>query len=253
MAKKKKTYKVSSKPKVAAMNEYIYKNIRESDYKVNRPGKPKKIYKQQVAKRTNLKVYKASPAELARSKYKGPKFSYIGKNKQLPNVTPKGIDAKTITKANKRAGVGIGEIIGTEGTSKKAFGIGREVKIKGKTRIMTGDVIGYNIKQASLKDPTPPKQKVNLSAGKQQQYKYGTSSPVKLNKKVISGTAKKAVLARGAKIALKGASRLVPGVGTAMLVKDVYDVTKWASKQPKSKKKDKIYGSQINKTYKYNR
>ena len=24
------------------MNEYIYKNIRESDYKVNRPGKPKK-------------------------------------------------------------------------------------------------------------------------------------------------------------------------------------------------------------------
>ena len=42
MAKKRKTYKASSKPKVAAMNEYIYKNIRESDYKVNRPGKPKK-------------------------------------------------------------------------------------------------------------------------------------------------------------------------------------------------------------------
>ena len=87
MAKKKKTYKVSSKPKVAAMNEYIYKNIRESDYKVNRPGKPKKIYKQQIAKRTNLKVYKASPAELARSKYKGPKFSYMVKiNQCLPTV-----------------------------------------------------------------------------------------------------------------------------------------------------------------------
>ena len=68
---------LSAKPKVAAMNEYIYKNIRESDYKVNRPGKPKKIYKQQVAQRTNLKVYKASPAELARSKYKGPKFSKV--------------------------------------------------------------------------------------------------------------------------------------------------------------------------------
>ena len=281
MAKKKKTYKVSSKPKVAAMNEYIYKNIRESDYKVNRPGKPKKIYKQQLAKRTNLKVYKASPAELARSKYKGPKFSYIGKNKQLPNVTPKGIDAKAITKANKRAGVGIGEIIGTEGTSKKAFGIGREVKIKGKTRIMTGDVIGYDIaksaestkpvaqqrlggtqfkpsgKKVTVFDTDKKTRKVPGSkyvGGNQPLYKSGTFSPIKkATGKALSGTAKKTVLARGAKIAVKGASRLVPGVGTAMLVKDVVDITKWASKQPKVKKASKIYGSQINKTYKYNR
>ena len=103
MAKKKKTYKTSGKPKVAAMNEYIYKNIRESDYKVNRPGKPKKIYKQQIAKRTNLKVYKASPAELARSKYKGPKFSKLpGASKPMPTTVVKGFkvgDPKYVPKA----------------------------------------------------------------------------------------------------------------------------------------------------------
>ena len=52
----------------------------------------------------------------------------------------------------------------------------------------------------------------------------------------MSATAKKALLARGARVAVKGASRLIPGVGTAMLVKDVVDITKWASKQPKVKK-----------------
>lgn len=257
MAKKKK-YRVSSKPKVAAMNEYIYSDLKKDlakEFKVNRPYKPKKIKKAQAMKGVTIRQgkptkYGPKPDVKINTQYTA-RVSRGGK--PMPNIIPKGIDAKAITKANKRAGIGIGEIIGTEGTSKKAFGIGREVKIKGKTRIMTGDVVGYNIKQASLKEPTPPKQKVNLSAGKQQQYKYGTSSPVKLNKKVISGTAKKAVLARGAKIALKGASRLVPGVGTAMLVKDVYDITKWASKQPKVKKASKIYGSQINKTYKYNR
>lgn len=230
MAKKKKTYKTSGKPKVAAMNEYIYKNIRESDYKVNRPGKPKKIYKQQVAKRTNLKVYKASPAELARSKYKGPKFSYIGKNKPMPTTVAKGIDAKRLTAANKRAGIGIGQ----PGPSKYYD----------------------NPSDSQIK---VQKQKTNIKVNKDPFKGYlGKSSPInqkfiKQASKPMSATAKKALITRGAKIAVKGASRLIPGVGTAMLVKDVVDLTKWASKQPKSKKKDKIYGTSITKSYKYNR
>ena len=46
-----------------------------------------------------------------------------------------------------------------------------------------------------------------------------------------------------AKIASKAASRLIPGIGTAMLVKDVYDFSKWAAKQPKKTSKPYKYGS----------
>jgi hypothetical protein len=46
------------------------------------------------------------------------------------------------------------------------------------------------------------------------------------------------------KLAAKGATRLIPGIGTALLIKDVYDVNKWAMSQPKKKKKDaNIYGT----------
>ena len=79
------------------------------------------------------------------------------------------------------------------------------------------------IKTKAFKDYSVSKALANVP-GKQPKYKSGTSSPVKLNKKAISGTAKKTVLARGAKLAAKGASRLIPGVGTALLAKDVYDV-----------------------------
>ena len=206
-------------------------------------------------------------------------FTYIGKNKPMPTTVAKGIDARKVTKEIKRSGYGVAEPMNTEGIGKKKFGIDRKVKVKGKTRTMTGDKIGYKIANTKMDSQiTPPQQKLTSQfdyrkgqeasrkypkgrtknfpvyrGSKELPYKPGTSSPIKINKKVISGTAKKAVLARGAKIAAKGASRLIPGVGTAMLVKDVVDITKWASKQPKVKKASKIYGSQINKTYKYNR
>ena len=262
MSKKKKTYKVSNKPKVAAMNEYIYTDLKKDlakKYTANRPYKPGKIKKAQRMK--GVKVRQATTAdkvydEFQRKGGKRGQFSYIGKNKQLPNVTPKGIDAKAITKANKRAGVGVGNIMNTESVSKAKFGIpkGKNPKIVKGVKKTVGDVVGYNVAKSAESTLPVAKQKVTgIYKGKQQPYKYGTSSPVKLNKKVISGTAKKAVLARGAKIAVKGASRLIPGVGTALLVKDVYDITKWASKQPKVKKASKIYGTQANKIYKYNR
>ena len=262
MSKKKKTYKVSNKPRVAAMNEYIYTDLKKDlakKYKVNRPYKPGKIKKAQRMKGVTVRKMTAADKVYDEFQRKGGKrgqFSYIGKNKQLPNVTPKGIDARVSTKANRAAGVGIGNIMNTESVSKAKFGIpkGKNPKIVKGVKRTVGDVIGYQTaKTAESTLPVAQQKLKNTYKGKQQPYKYGTSSPIKVNKNVISGTAKKAVLARGAKIAVKGASRLIPGVGTAMLVKDVVDITKWASKQPKVKKASKIYGSQINKIYKYNR
>lgn len=286
MAKKK--YRTSGKPKVSGMNEYIYNTLKDDlakEYKVAKPYKPKKVKQAQIAKKTNLKIYQGSKAELARAKYKGPKFSPLpsAKNKPLKSVTPKGISSKAITKANKAAGIGIGNIMNTESVSKAKFGIPKTQPKVGKyaPKKTVGDVIGYDIaksaestkpvaqqrlggtqfkpsgKKVTVFDTDTKKRKVPGSkyvGGNQPLYKSGTSSPIKkATGKALSGTAKKAVLARGAKLAARGASRLIPGVGTAMLVKDVYDITKWATKQGKSKKKDKIYGTQANKVYKYNR
>ena len=64
-------------------------------------------------------------------------------------------------------------------------------------------------------------------------------SEYKLKNKTAQKTAKTIV-----KVAAKGATRLIPGIGTALLIKDVYDVNKWAMSQPKKKKKDaNIYGT----------
>jgi len=247
MAKKKKTYKTSGKPKVAAMNEYIYKNIRESDYKVNRPGKPKKIYKEQVAQRTNLKVYKASPAELARSKYKGPKFSYIGKNKPMPTTVVKGFKVGDPNYIVKKPYAPPPEYVApsqqpvTKQRLKGPFKpTGKMIKVKEGRGYKTVPETRYQPKLDPLKGYGGKSSPINQKFIKQ------ASKP-------MSATAKKALLTRGAKVAVKGASRLIPGVGTALLVKDVYDVAKWASKQPKVKKTSKIYGTQANKIYKYNR
>lgn len=70
-------------------------------------------------------------------------------------------------------------------------------------------------------------------------------TPTKEIAKTISkATGKKATGKAIVKFAAKGATRLIPGIGTALLIKDVYDVNKWAMSQPKKKKKDaNIYGT----------
>ena len=80
---------------------------------------------------------------------------------------------------------------------------------------------------------------VNMSVKEYSEYK--------LKNKTAQKTAKTIV-----KVAAKGATRLIPGIGTALLIKDVYDVNKWAMSQPKKKKKDaNIYGTvSNNKIYK---
>jgi hypothetical protein len=229
MAKKKKTYKTSGKPKVAAMNEYIYNTLKDDlakEYKVARPYKPKKIKKAQAMKGVTVRT--ASKAEQAYYAYKGPKFSRLpGASKPMPTIVPKGIDARINTKALKRAGYLTESAMGGEGISKAKFGIptkGKNPKIVKGVKRTVGDVIGYQTaKTAESTLPVAQQKLPGLVKGKKPLYKMGTSSPVKLNKKVVSGTAKKALLKRGAKLAAKGASRLIPGVGTALLIKDVSD------------------------------
>lgn len=63
-------------------------------------------------------------------------------------------------------------------------------------------------------------------------------------KTIGKATGKKATGKAIVKLAAKGATRLIPGVGTALLIKDVYDLNKWAASQPKKKKKGaNIYGT----------
>jgi len=71
--------------------------------------------------------------------------------------------------------------------------------------------------------------------------------------KRLSPAAKRAIML-GAKVAGKGATRLIPVVGQVLLMKDIYDVNKYASSLPKKKKTNmKLYGTSINKSYKYNK
>ena len=64
-----------------------------------------------------------------------------------------------------------------------------------------------------------------------------------IQKTIAKKTTGKAIV----KLAAKSASRLIPGVGTALLIKDVYDVNKWAASKPKKKKKGaNIYGTVSN-------
>ena len=222
MAKKKKTYKTSGKPKVAAMNEYIYKNLRESDFKYNRPGKPKKL---KYTKGMTVRQATAADKVYDEFQRKGGKrgaFSYIGKNRPMPTTVPKGFkvgDPRYVPKAPYAPPKGYVAPSQMPVTKQKTKGFIKPQRLG-----------GYAGKSSPLN----------------QKFIKETSKP-------MSATAKKALLARGARVAVKGASRLIPGVGSAMLVKDVVDLTKWASKQPKSKKKDKIYGTSITKSYKYNR
>ena len=122
---------------------------------------------------------------------------------------------------------------------------------------------GYTIKEAGKrnlikrtgveavsKTPAPEQQKSKIKIKKDPLggYKAGAHSPIKIKNVKLSPAAKKALL-KGAKLATKGATRIIPGVGTAMLVHDAYKVTKWAMDQPKSNKKRKnIYGTNISKS-----
>ena len=229
----KKRYRVSGRPKIAAQNEYIYTNLREGKIKstmVNRPYKPFKLRK--AARNVNVKVsYGKIPA--AKSMYtKASRVGNIKSTKVLPHL-----GTNTIAEISRLGG------------GKKP--IPKNPKAgKGTVRVRYGPSADY----------VPPsklpveRQKIKLgSPDPLKGYRAGQFSPIDLRKasKALSPAARKAVM-QGAKIATKGATRLIPGVGTALLLKDVYDVYNWATSQPKRKKKNiSLYGATISKQKKY--
>lgn len=239
----KKRYRVSGRPKVAALNEYIYSNIRADKIKatmVNRPYKPYKLRKAAAMKGVQVKYGKIPPAK---SMYtKASKKGAIKATKVLPELR-----TNTIPEISRLGG------------GKKP--IPKNPKVGKILRDKYGSVItpqtGVKTPYVPPTDYVPPsklpveRQKIKISgADPLKGYKPGQFSPINLRKasKALSPAARKAVM-QGAKIATKGATRLIPGVGTALLLKDVYDVYSWATSQPKRKKKNTtLYGQKISKS-----
>ena len=238
----KKKYRVSGRPKVAALNEYIYSNIRADKIKatmVNRPYKPYRLRKAAAMKGVQVKYGKIPPAK---SMYtKASKKGAIKANKVLPELATNTIPDITRLGGGKKP-------------------IAKNPKVCKILRDKYGSVItpqtGVKTPYVPPTDYVPPsklpveRQKIKIGgADPLKGYKPGQFSPINLRKasKALSPAARKAVM-QGAKIATKGATRLIPGVGTALLLKDVYDVYNWATSQPKRKKKNTtLYGQKISK------
>ena len=99
--------------------------------------------------------------------------------------------------------------------------------------------------------PTLTKKVTPVYKGNQVKQKFiGTKvTDIKSGKSVftpkgkVTQTGAKAAAKVVGKTVAKGASRLIPGLGTAMIAKDIYDFTKWAAKQPKKSTKPYKYGS----------
>lgn len=270
---KKKNYKVSNKPRVAQMNEYIYTQIdKPKKPKLVGPKMKRKDYKMRNVKVTYDKTIKrGKPMTAAQMSSAN---AGISTNESFPSKgRTKGMSKNPVgsgeisntkrmnaLKAQQKAGIGIGDIRNAEDSVSKAkFGIGKKVKMAdGTIKKMTGDVVGHKMANAkSDSNITPPKQKVKAPANpnKIKGYKIGANSPINLAKASnrLSPAAKRAIIL-GAKVAGKGATRLIPVVGQVLLMKDIYDVNKFASSLPKQKKtKMKLYGTSINKSYKYNK
>jgi hypothetical protein len=242
MAKKK--YKVSNKPKVAQMNEYIYTDLKKDlakKHMVNRPRMFKKDYAKkgvEVKFDKNIKRGKPMTAAQRRAAEAG-----------IPTNTT--FVPKTRQKGLSKNPVGLGEISNKKRMaqlkSQKAagIGIGQPEPSQYKTNPSESQL---PVEKQKIKSHSKPKGEIGG-------YKYGANSPVNLAKasKRLSPAAKRAVML-GAKVATKGATRLVPVVGQVLIAKDIYDVNKYASSLPKKKKsKMKLYGTSINKSYKYNR
>ncbi len=239
---KKKNYKVSSKPRVAQMNEYIYTQLdKPKKPKLIGPKMKRKDYRMRGVKVTydkSIKPGKPMTARQMRSASAG-----ISTNESFPS--------KGRTKGMSKNPVGVGEISNKKrmaqlkSQEKAGIGIGQPEPSQYKTNPSESQ---QPVKKQKIKSYKPPKGEIGG-------YKYGAYSPVNLAKasKRLSPAAKRAIIT-GAKVATKGATRLIPVVGQALLIKDVYDVNKFASSLPKKKKtKMKLYGTSINKSYKYNK
>jgi hypothetical protein len=239
---KKKNYVVSEIPKVAQTNEYIYTQIdKPKKPKLIGPKMKRKDYRMkgvEVKYNKNIKRGKPMTAAQIRAAEAG-----IPTNTTfVPKTRQKGLSKKPVgsgeisrektqrlIKSQRQAGIGIGQ---PEPSAYKVAPSESQLPVE----------------RQKIKSYTKPKGEIGG-------YKYGANSPINLAKasKRLSPAAKRAIIT-GAKVASKGATRLIPVVGQVMIAKDIYDVSKWATSQPKKKKtKMKLYGTSINKSYKYNR
>ncbi len=239
---KKKNYKVSSKPRVAQMNEYIYTQI-------DKPKKPKLI-----GPKMKRKDYKMRGVEVKYDKNIKPGKPMTARQMSAANAgisTNESFPSRGRTKGMSKNPVGSGEISNKKRMAqlksqrKAGIGIGQPEPSQYKTNPSESQL---PVEKQKIKSHSKPKGQVGG-------YKYGAHSPVNLAKasKRLSPAAKRAIML-GAKVAGKGATRLIPVVGQVLLMKDIYDVNKYASSLPKKKKTNmKLYGTSINKSYKYNK
>lgn len=160
-----------------------------------------------------------TPAEAAKIRAEKPRPNTgIIKNNNLQINTPKGVVGPNRKFVNNKA---VGKIAGEISTVAKNI---YSPVYKG-TAGVSQTYTGVNV--------------TNASTGV---TKFTPSSEIA--KTIGKATGKKATGKAIVKLAAKGATRLIPGIGTALLIKDVYDVNKWAMSQPKKKKKDaNIYGT----------
>lgn len=239
---KKKNYKVSGKPKVAQMNDYIYTQL-------DKPKKPKL-----VGPKMKRKDYKMRGVEVKYDKSIKRGKPMTAKQMSAANAgisTNESFPSRGRTKGMSKNPVGSGEISNKKRMAqlksqrKAGIGIGQPEPSQYKTNPSESQI---EVKKQKIKSHSKPKGQIGG-------YKYGANSPVNLAKasKRLSPAAKRAIIS-GAKVATKGATRLIPLVGQTLFIKDMYDVNKWATSQPKKKKTNmKLYGQSINKSYKYNK
>ena len=206
--------------KLSGMNEFIYKEVKKGaakdplwTAKKSMSGRQRRLIKELSRRENTYTGFRSMSSNLSR-KYTG-------------NIPSKGIT--------------------TFGSGSKPIPShkGYTIKEAGKRNLIKRTGV-----EAVSKTPAPEQQKSKIKIKKDPLggYKAGAHSPIKIKNVKLSPAAKKALL-KGAKLATKGATRIIPGVGTAMLVHDAYKVTKWAMDQPKSNKKRKnIYGTNISKS-----
>ena len=235
--------------------EDFEKTLRSKKYKerqairrANAEAAWSKKYGDEYSKRKNrrkMETKTITPAEAAKIRAEKPKPSIGNVKSNIQINTPKGaVGPNRKFVGNKAVGKVAGEIstvakniyspvyTGTAGVSQTYIGVNVTNPSTGVTKFTPTKEIAKSKYDFGATNPEKSIARQDLPDG---------GKGIKSGSKAVVKKAKgKAIV----KFAAKGATRLIPGIGTALLIKDVYDVNKWAMSQPKKKKKDaNIYGT----------
>ncbi len=161
------------------------------------------------------------------------------------------VDPKTMPKA--KTGKGVNKL-GAVNPATQTISPSAGNPVKSKSGAVPKGTKQTSFLKTVATDPRPARQTVHLKKGsavqspkpatpgmsKKTAEKFATKKSIQYT---VSSLPKNLQAKTAAKLLGKAASRLIPGVGTAMIAKDVYDFTKWAAKQPKKSTKPYKYGS----------